>query len=92
MDVTVNIKLTPAEARQLMGLPDVQPLQEAALAKVGQKIVEQTENLSLDGLFNSWFAGSAGAIDMFRDMARGALSQDATRGKDADKPKGRTRE
>ena len=25
MDVTINVNLTPAEARQLMGLPDVQP-------------------------------------------------------------------
>jgi hypothetical protein len=92
MDVTVTIKLTPTEARQLVGLPDVQPLQQAALAKIEQRFMEQAEKLSLDGLFNSWFAGGVGAIDMFRDIARGALSQGATKGRVADNPKGGTRE
>ena len=92
MDVTVNIKLTPAEARQLMGLPDVQALQQAVLAKVEQKIMEQAEKLSADGLLSTWFAGGAGAIDMFRDMARGVISQVATRDQVADNPRGAGRE
>jgi hypothetical protein len=92
MDVTVNIKPTPAEARQLMGLPDVEPLQVAVLAKVEQRIMEQAEKLSADGLLNTWFASGTGAIDIFRGMARGVLSQGATRDQVAAEPKAASRE
>ena len=71
MDVTININLTPVEARQLAGLPDVQPLQQAALLKIEQKLLAQAEAFSVDGLLNSWLGGGNGpAIDMFRDVVR----------------------
>jgi hypothetical protein len=75
MDVNLHINLTPVEARQLMGLPDVAPLQTAMLARVEQKMMEQTEKFSPDALFNSWFSGGSGGFDMLRDMAQGVLSQ-----------------
>ena len=74
MDVTINVKLTPTEARQLMGLPDVQPLQAAMLAKIEQTMVEQASKISADSLLNTWFTTGPCAIDMFRDMAREVLS------------------
>lgn len=79
MDVTINVKLTPTEARQLMGLPDVQPLQAAMLAKIEQTMVEQASKISADSLLNTWFTTGPGAIDMFRDMAREVLSHGAAR-------------
>jgi uncharacterized protein DUF6489 len=76
MDVTINLNLTPVEARQLMGLPDVQPLQDAALAKMQDRIMAQAEAFSAEGLLNTWFGGSANsAMESFRDMISGALSQ-----------------
>lgn len=87
MDVTITIKVTPAEARQLVGLPDLQPMQDAALAKIQQRILEEAEKFSPDGLFNTWFSGSSGAVDMFRDMTRGILSPVAPRDKSEAKSK-----
>ena len=87
MDVNININLTPAEARRVMGLPDLEPLQKAALAKVEQKIMEQAEQISPDALFNTWFAGGSGGLDIFRDMARGVLSQGTTKERGATKSK-----
>ena len=76
MDVTINLNLTPAEARQLMGLPDVQRLQDAALAKMQDRIMAQAETFSADGLLNTWFgAGANSAMESLRDVIGGALSQ-----------------
>jgi hypothetical protein len=57
MDVTINLNLTPAEARQLVGLPDVQRLQDAALAKMQDRVMAQAETFSADGLLDAWFGG-----------------------------------
>jgi Family of unknown function (DUF6489) len=87
MDVSININLTPVEARQLIGLPDVDPLQRAMLANIEQKMMEQTEKFSPDALFNTWFSGGSGGFDIFRDMAQGVLSQGLTKEKSRIKSK-----
>ncbi|QIG98276.1 MULTISPECIES: DUF6489 family protein [unclassified Bradyrhizobium] len=93
MDVTININLTPAEVRQLMGLPDVQPLQEAALAKMQDGIMARAETFSTDGLLDAWFGTKANpAMDAFRDVVGGALSQGLARGMAASKRKETGRE
>ena len=92
MDVTITIKVTPAEARQLAGLPDLHPLQDAALAKIQQKIMEEAEKFSPAGLLNTWFSGGSGAVDLFRDMTRGILSQVTPRDKSESKSKETSRE
>ena len=76
MDITISLNLTPAEARQVMGLPDVKPLQDAALAKMQDKIMAQAEAFSAEGLLNTWFGGSTNsAMDSFRNVISGALAQ-----------------
>jgi Family of unknown function (DUF6489) len=93
MDVTINVNLTPAEARQLMGLPNVQPLQDAALSRMQDTIMAQAEAFSADGLLNTWFGANANtAIDAFRDAIGGALSQSLAKGKTASKGKESSRE
>lgn len=87
MDVSVNIDLTPVEARQLMGLPDVEPLQKAVLAKLEQKMMEQAEKFSAGPLLNSWIAGSSKGFDVFRDMAQGVFSQGVNKENPKENPK-----
>jgi hypothetical protein len=86
MDVTINIKLRPTEARELMGLPDLRPLQDEALAEIRRRVMAQAESISADGLLKSWFAGSSSAFDIFRNMTDSVLSQSAGGGKAAAKP------
>jgi hypothetical protein len=79
MDVTINVNLTPKEARELMGLPDLQPLQDEALAEIRRRVMAQAENISADGLLKSWFMGSSSAFEIFRNMTDSMLSQNAGR-------------
>ncbi|HWX33561.1 MAG TPA: DUF6489 family protein [Steroidobacteraceae bacterium] len=92
MDVTINLNLTPVEARQLMGLPDVQRVQDAALATMQDRIVALAATLPVEGLLDAWFGGKANAaIDAFRNLVDGTLSQDLAGGMAASKRKGSAR-
>ena len=79
MNVTINVDLTPSEARELMGLPDVRPLHDAALARVEQSVMAQADKFSAAGLMDTWFAGSPRAAELFSDMVGGLLSQGRAR-------------
>jgi hypothetical protein len=92
MKVTIDVDLTPAEARELMGLPDVKPLHDAAMARVEQSVMTQAEKFSAEGLMNTWFAGSPRAVELFSDTVGGLLSQGRSREKPAAKSKDATRE
>jgi hypothetical protein len=92
MNVTINVDLTPSEARELMGLPDVKPLHDAALARVEQSVMAQADKFSAAGLMDTWFAGSPRAAELFSDMVGGLLSQGRAREKPAAKSKDATRE
>ena len=92
MNVTIDVDLTPSEARELMGLPNVKPLHDAAMAKIEQRVMAQAEKFSADGLMNTWFAGSPRAAELFSDMVGGLLSQGRAREKPAAKSKEATRE
>ena len=39
MKVTIEIDCTPVEARQFMGLPDVQPMQAAVMAEIEKRVM-----------------------------------------------------
>jgi hypothetical protein len=54
MKITVNIDCTPLEARQFMGLPDVEPMQKAAMAEIEKRMLADLERFSPDALFKAW--------------------------------------
>jgi hypothetical protein len=85
MNVTINVDLTPSEARGLMGLPDVKPLHDAAMARIEQNVMAQADKFSADGLMNTWFAGSPRAAELLNDMVGGLLSRGGAREKPAAK-------
>ena len=80
MKMTIDIDFTPLEARQFLGLPDVQPLQAAVLAKIEAKVMAEAEKLSPEGLMKMWFSGGPQSAEWLRDALGGLL------------PRGRRRE
>jgi len=55
MKVTVEIDCTPIEARQFFGLPNVEPLQASIMAKLEQRMSEEAQRFSPEGLMRAWF-------------------------------------
>ena len=46
MKISVDIECTPIEARQFLGLPNVEPIQNAAMAHIEERILNEMERLA----------------------------------------------
>jgi hypothetical protein len=68
MKISIDVECTPAEARQMLGLPDVQKIQEEWLKKIEAKIMEEADNMSPETIMKSWMTGASANIDMFSGL------------------------
>lgn len=57
MKITVNIDCTPEEARHFFGLPDVQPMQQAVIAELQERLLGGIKQMDADAMLRSWFQG-----------------------------------
>ena len=87
MKVTIDIDCTPLEARQFMGLPDVQPMQAAVLAELEKRLIAETAKFSPEGFMRAWFMEGQNSAGLFRDLFRNALAQSPLGGSTSDPPK-----
>ena len=62
MKVTVNVECTPEEARTFMGLPDVQPMQEALMSELQQRLSANLQALSPENMMQAWLPASLQAV------------------------------
>ena len=53
MKVTVEVDCTSFEARQFLGLPDIQPMQAAVMAEVEKKVLAEIDRFSSEALLKS---------------------------------------
>lgn len=68
MQVNITIDCTPAEARELLGMPNVQKLQEEWLKRIEDRIMSEAENLSPEKIMNSWIAGASSNMDLITSL------------------------
>lgn len=68
MKVTVEIDCTPAEARRFFGLPDLEPMQAAIMAKVEARMLEEMDRFSPETLMRSWFTLLPQNAERMQDM------------------------
>ena len=54
MKITVDVDCTPLEARQFMGLPDVEPMQKAAMAEIEKRMKMELDRYTPEALFKAW--------------------------------------
>lgn len=54
MKVTVNVDCSPEEARAFLGLPDVQPLQEAVMAQMQERMMSSLKSMDPEVLLRTW--------------------------------------
>ncbi len=66
MKITIDIDCTPTEARQFMGLPDLEPLQKAALAEIEKRMIAEFERYSPEGVLKTWLTPLA--ADWLQEM------------------------
>lgn len=80
MKVTIDIDCTPLEARQFVGLPDVQPMQAAVLGEMERRLMVEAEKFSPEGIMRAWFADGLHGADWFRDALSGFFARAAASG------------
>jgi len=68
MKVNVEVDCTPLEARQFLGLPDVQPMQNAVMDRLQQQMISNIEKVSPEALMQSWFTFNPKIAEQCQDM------------------------
>lgn len=68
MQITVNVDCTPLEARQFLGLPDVEPMQKAVMAEMERKVLAEMENFTPEKLLAQWMALGPQNAEWMRGM------------------------
>src|ERR1700727_1928075 len=68
MKVNIEIDCTPLEARQFIGLPDVQPMQTAVMEKLQQQMMTNIQSVSPEALMQSWCTFDPKLAERFQDM------------------------
>ena len=56
MKVTMEVDCTPEEARQFLGLPDLQPMQTAVMAKLENKFLAEIDSMSPKLIIERWMS------------------------------------
>jgi hypothetical protein len=56
MKVHIELDITPKEAREVLGLPDLEPMQAAVLARIEKRILDASDLLSVEGLLRTWLS------------------------------------
>jgi hypothetical protein len=82
MKVTVEIDCTPLEARQFLGLPDVQPMQKAMMDKMQDQMASNMDKFSPEALMQSWFTFDPKIAERFQEMFANLLGQSSRPRKD----------
>jgi len=72
MKIEIDIECTPAEARAFFGLPDVEPLQQALLEQIQERMVASLAGMDPETLFKAWLpAGLQGWEQMQKAFWKG---------------------
>jgi hypothetical protein len=84
MKVTVDMDMTPEEARKLMGLPDLEPLQNAMMEQIQGKMEEYFNDISdPEAMFNKFMPMGVNAMEQYTNFFNG-LAQTAYSSKKTD--------
>jgi hypothetical protein len=74
MKITVNVDCTPLEARQFMGLPDVEPMQKAAMAQIEKRMMTELERYTPEALFKAWLPIAGMNAEWLQDFLKRSTS------------------
>lgn len=67
MKITVNVDCTPLEAREFLGLPNIQPMQEKAMKQMEDRLLSTISSMTPDAILRNWMSFNPEKIeDMFK--------------------------
>jgi hypothetical protein len=79
MRLTINVDLTPQEARAFFGMPDVEPLNEMVVAEMMTRAKDQMDTLADPERFLArWMEMSGKGMDAFQGLIGAAMNAAAS--------------
>ncbi|MFT6221564.1 MAG: hypothetical protein ACJA0C_000968 [Candidatus Endobugula sp.] len=86
MKVTVDMDMTPEEARKLMGLPDLEPLQTAMMEKIQEQMEEYSKEFAdPEAMFNKFMPLGINAMEQYKNFYSQIANSAYTSTKKSDK-------
>jgi hypothetical protein len=79
MKVTIDVDLTPEEARRLMGLPDLEAMQQRLLAQLEKQMASNLSYMDPEMLVKTILPVGAQGLEQFQNLLWG-MARSATGG------------
>jgi len=84
MKITINVEVTPQEARTFMGLPDVEPINDMIMEEMMRRTQENIETLANpERLIAQWVSLSGKGVEQFQSLMGSVVSKAAGAAKTA---------
>ena len=84
MKFTINVEVTPQEARSFLGLPDVEPMNDLIMEEMMRRTQENIDTLANpERLIAQWMTVSGKGIEQFQNLMGGVVSRAASAAKSA---------
>lgn len=78
--ITVNIDCTPLEAREFLGLPNIQPMQDRAMKQIEERLLSAVSSMAPDAILRNWMSFTPEKMaDMFKMFSGTAGGSDTTK-------------
>jgi hypothetical protein len=89
MKITIDIDCTPQEARAFLGLPHIEPMQDALVAQLQERLSGYLEALDPEQLMKLWLPGGVQGLADIQERFWRQLVGGMTGGAREAPPKGR---
>jgi len=66
MKITIDVDCTPEEARAFLGLPDIKPMQDAAMAEMTEKMQTAMAAMDPETLLKTWMPMGTDAMEQMQ--------------------------
>jgi hypothetical protein len=84
MKIRWEVDCTPEEAREVLGLPDVKPMQAAVMAKMENRLTDAIDSFGPETILRSWFSMIPQGADEMRNLFTSFLSLAASKKGESD--------
>lgn len=71
MKVTIDVELTPVEARRLMGLPDLEPMQQRLIAELEKRMASNMSYIDPEQIVKAIMPVGAQGLEQFQSLLWG---------------------
>jgi hypothetical protein len=68
MKITIDIDCTPQEARAFLGLPPLEPMQEALVAQMQERLARYLDALEPEALMSAWLPGGVKGLTALQEQ------------------------